>query len=42
MRPQSFSDTKVVYEVKLTKEPFNYKMSKLANDMMQDAFENFI
>lgn len=40
--PEYFSDTIVQYEIPLTSELFDYKMSLLSTKKMQSAFENFI
>ena len=40
LRPEYFSDTRVVYKATLKEEQFQYIMDRLSNDMKQDLFEN--
>ena len=42
LRPQYFSDSKVVYEIPLTREMFDTQLSLLSTKKMQSAFENFV
>lgn len=42
LRPQYFSDSKVVYEVPLTRELFDTQLALLSTKKMQSAFENFV
>lgn len=41
LRSNLFSDTKIVYETKLTKEVFDLKLQQLSQDKKQSEFENF-
>ena len=42
LHPESFSDTVVKYDIDLTPELFEFHLSKLSADMLQDAFERFV
>lgn len=40
-RPEYFSDSEKVYEVKLTREHLAYELSQISTNQKQDAFESF-
>lgn len=42
LRPQKFSDSKIVYEIPLTRELFDKQLEILSTKKMQSEFENFI
>lgn len=42
LRPQKFSDSKIVYEIPLTRELFDRQLEILSTKKMQSEFENFI
>lgn len=42
LRPEKFSDSKVVYEIPLTRELFDRQLELLSTKKMQSEFENFI
>lgn len=42
LRPQYFSDSKVVYEIPLTRELFDTQLALLSTKKMQSEFENFV
>lgn len=42
LRPQKFSDSKVVYEIPLTRELFDNQLALLSTKKMQSEFENFV
>jgi len=41
-RPEKFSDSKIVYEIPLTKELFEQQLEFLSTQKKQSEFENFI
>lgn len=42
LRPQYFSDSKVVYDIPLTREFFDAQLALLSTKKMQSEFENFV
>ena len=42
LRPEKFSDSKIEYEIPLTKELFEKQLEILSTKKMQSNFENFI
>lgn len=39
-RPEYFSDSEIIYEVKLPKEQLAFELSQISKNQKQDEFEN--